>query len=58
MTYLITGGCGFLESNIASEILKQRDELVVFDSLYRFGSYQTLEWLESQGEFKFIHDDN
>jgi len=57
MKYLITGGCGFLGSNIASEILKQGDELVVFDSLYRFGSYQNKEWLETQGEFMFIHGD-
>jgi len=57
MKYLITGGCGFLGSNIASEILKQGDELVVFDSLYRQGSYQNLEWLKSQGEFEFIHGD-
>lgn len=57
MKYLITGGCGFLGSNIASEILTQGDSLVVFDSLYRFGSYQNLEWLKSQGEFEFIHGD-
>jgi len=57
MKYLITGGCGFLGSNIASEILKQGDALVVFDSLYRQGSYQNLEWLKSQGEFEFIHGD-
>lgn len=57
MKYLITGGCGFLGSNIASEILKQGDELVVFDSLYRFGSYQNLEWLRTQGVFEFVHGD-
>ena len=57
MKYLITGGCGFLGSNIASEVLKQGDELVVFDSLYRFGSYQNLEWLKTQGDFEFIHGD-
>ena len=57
MKYLITGGCGFLGSNIASEVLKQGHELVVFDSLYRFGSYQNLEWLKTQGEFEFIHGD-
>ena len=57
MKYLITGGCGFLGSNIASEILKRGDELVVFDSLYRFGSYQNLDWLRGQGEFEFIHGD-
>ncbi|QSZ42365.1 NAD-dependent epimerase/dehydratase family protein [Sulfurimonas aquatica] len=57
MKYLITGGCGFLGSNIASEILKQGDELIVFDSLYRHGSYQNLEWLKTQGTFEFIHGD-
>ena len=57
MKYLITGGCGFLGSNIASKILEQGDELVVFDSLYRYGSYQNKEWLETQGEFIFIHGD-
>ena len=57
MKYLITGGCGFLGSNIASEVLKQGNELVVFDSLYRFGSYQNLEWLRTQGKFEFVHGD-
>lgn len=57
MKYLVTGGCGFLGSNIACEILRQGHELVVFDSLYRFGSYQNLEWLKIQGDFEFIHGD-
>lgn len=57
MKYLITGGCGFLGSNIASKILEQGHEFIVFDSLYRFGSYQNLEWLKTQGVFEFIHGD-
>ncbi|MCT7942946.1 NAD-dependent epimerase/dehydratase family protein [Shewanella holmiensis] len=57
MKYLITGGCGFLGSNIASELLKQGHDVVIFDSLYRFGSYQNLEWLRTQGQFEFIHGD-
>ena len=57
MKYLITGGCGFLGSNIAAKILEQGNELIVFDNLYRFGSYQNLEWLKTQGEFEFIHGD-
>jgi len=57
MRYLITGGCGFLGSNIASEVLKKGHELIVFDSLFRFGSYQNLEWLKGQGEFEFVHGD-
>ncbi len=57
MKFLITGGCGFLGSNIASEVLKQGHDLVIFDNLYRFGSYQNLEWLRIQGDFEFIHSD-
>jgi CDP-paratose 2-epimerase len=54
---LITGGFGFLGSNIASEILKTSDELIIFDNLFRVGSIQNKEWLENQGKFTFIHGD-
>ena len=57
MKYLITGGCGFMGSNLAAEVLKRREELIIFDNLYRHGSYQNLEWLRSQGKFQFIHAD-
>lgn len=57
MKYLITGGCGFLGSNIASEVLKRGEELYIFDNLYRIGSEQNLSWLKSQGDFCFIHGD-
>ena len=57
MKFLITGGCGFLGSNLAAEVLQRAEELVVFDSLYRFGSSLNLDWLRSQGEFRFIHGD-
>ncbi|MCD6168226.1 MAG: GDP-mannose 4,6-dehydratase [Caldisericia bacterium] len=57
MRYLITGGCGFMGSNLSAEVLKRKEELIIFDNLYRYGSYQNLEWLKSQGEFKFIHAD-
>ncbi len=57
MKYLITGGCGFLGSNIAAQILKTDDDLVVFDNLYRIGSERNLTWLREQGEFRYIHGD-
>ena len=57
MKYLITGGCGFLGSNLASETLKRGEELSIFDNLSRFGSAGNLEWLRQQGEFHFVHGD-
>ena len=57
MKLLITGGCGFLGSNLASDALARGDELVVFDSLYRNGSRENLTWLQTQGNFKFEYGD-
>lgn len=57
MKYLITGGCGFLGSNLASEVLKRGEELIIFDNLSRIGSEKNLEWLKNQGGFNFIHAD-
>ena len=57
MKLLITGGCGFLGSNLASDAIARGDELVVFDNLYRNGSRENLHWLQSQGKFTFEHGD-
>jgi len=57
MKYLITGGCGFLGSNIVAEVIKRGHDLVVFDNLSRNGSEENLEWLRSQGNVKFIFGD-
>lgn len=57
MKLLITGGCGFLGSNLASDALLRGDELVVFDNLYRNGSRENLSWLQEQGKFTFEHGD-
>lgn len=53
MKYLITGGCGFLGSNLAAEVLKKNEDLVVFDNLFRFGSSRNLEWLKTLGHFTY-----
>lgn len=57
MKYFITGGCGFLGSNLVAEAMRNKQELVVFDNLSRVGSEINLEWLRSNGDFKFIHGD-
>ena len=46
MKYLITGGCGFLGSNIARQILNNNDDLFIFDNLSRRGSEKNLDWLK------------
>lgn len=51
--YLVTGGCGFVGSNLAAEVLRRGEELFVFDNLYRHGSSDNLKWLQTQGYFKF-----
>ncbi len=53
MRYLITGGCGFLGSNLAAEVLRRSEELCVVDNFFRAGSRKNLEWLKQQGEFRF-----
>ncbi|KJV29549.1 CDP-paratose 2-epimerase [Aquitalea magnusonii] len=57
MKILITGGCGFLGSNLASHALEQGLELCVFDNLQRYGSQNNLAWLQKKGNLKFIHGD-
>lgn len=57
MRYLINGGCGFIGSNLAAEVLRRGEELFVLDNLYRFGSDANLQWLRSRGDFKFYPAD-
>ncbi|MGV8059917.1 MAG: GDP-mannose 4,6-dehydratase [Smithellaceae bacterium] len=57
MKLLITGGCGFLGSNLASHALSRDDDLLVFDNMSRHGAMQNLIWLQEQGNFSFIHGD-
>lgn len=57
MRYLVTGGCGFVGSNLAAEVLHRGEELIVFDNLSREGSSANLAWLREAGEFKFAHGD-
>lgn len=53
MKYLITGGCGFIGTNLALEVMKRGDSLYIVDNLYRNGSDRNLNYLRSQGTFFF-----
>lgn len=57
MKFLVTGGCGFLGTNLAVEVLERGESLCVFDDLSRTGSKSNLEWMRSRGEVRFVHGD-
>ena len=57
MKLLITGGCGFLGSNLARHAVEQGMDLVVFDNLSRHGSQLNLAWLRQSGSFDLVHGD-
>mgnify|MGYP001329171896 CR=1 FL=1 len=47
MKVLITGGCGFLGSNLAAHFIKNNQKVYIIDSLERVGSEDNLNWLHS-----------
>jgi len=51
LKYLITGGFGFLGTNLAENILENGHELIVVDNLSRTGSRENANWLCSRHQF-------
>jgi CDP-paratose 2-epimerase len=54
---LITGGAGFVGSNLADYLMEKGEEVIVFDNLSRKGVDKNLEWLRSRHKFEFIKGD-
>ena len=48
MTWLITGGCGFVGTNLADALFREGEDVVLLDNLSRVGSRDNLSWLRSQ----------
>jgi CDP-paratose 2-epimerase len=57
MRTLITGGAGFLGSNVAAKLLADGHPVAILDNLSRLGSEKNLEWLTKIGEFTFYKRD-
>ena len=57
MRLLVTGGCGFVGSNLAAEAMRRGWQVAAFDNLYRHGSASNLEWMRGKGAFEFVHGD-
>jgi CDP-paratose 2-epimerase len=45
---LITGGCGFLGSNLAAELARRGRRVVIADNFSRAGAWENAEWLKKQ----------
>lgn len=61
MKLLITGGCGFLGSNLAASYLEEGADVIIIDALLRTGGEQNREWLKtlvkSPNQLRFYHFD-
>lgn len=57
--WLITGGCGFVGSNLADALAARGDEIAILDNLSRVGSAENLKWLRSHhgNAWRFIEAD-
>ena len=57
MKILMTGGAGFIGSNLAKRFIEKGHSVTVFDNLSRAGADKNLEWLSSIGKYEFIKGD-
>jgi CDP-paratose 2-epimerase len=48
MRILVTGGLGFIGSNVANRLLREGQEVVLFDTARRAGVMKNLDWLREQ----------
>ena len=59
MRALVTGGIGFIGTNLADRLLSEDNEVVLFDNMSRAGIQHNLDWLEAKfgKKFQFVHGD-
>ncbi|HVM50500.1 MAG TPA: NAD-dependent epimerase/dehydratase family protein [Candidatus Acidoferrum sp.] len=54
---LVTGGCGFVGSNVAAHLRQEGWQVSVLDNLSRPGGVDNLRWLLSSEGIEFVHGD-
>jgi CDP-paratose 2-epimerase len=59
MRALVTGGIGFIGTNLADRLLRDGHEVVLFDNLGRAGVQENLNWLREQhrDRIQFVKED-
>jgi CDP-paratose 2-epimerase len=57
MAYLVTGGCGFVGSNLTAELIRRGKHVLIVDNFTRPSTPANLAWLRELGEFEFFHAD-
>lgn len=50
---LVTGGCGFIGSNLVDRLLSRGEQVVAFDNLSRRGAEKNADWLRGKHGAKF-----
>ena len=53
----MTGGCGFVGSNVAARLHQEGWRVTLFDNLGRHGAADNLQWLLKAGNLEFVHGD-
>jgi len=59
MTWLLTGGCGFVGANLAHALMDRGEDAIILDNLDRVGSEENLAWLRSGHgtDWRFVEAD-
>lgn len=57
MRWLITGGAGFIGTNLSASLLENGHDVVVLDDLSRRGSERNLNWLSDRYDCAFVRGD-
>ena len=53
---LVTGGCGFIGSNLCAELLRQENYVICLDNLFT-GSERNIAPFREHPHFKFVYHD-